>query len=70
MTHDAHASCSLLSKTRELLKQGDKTYLVIYEETGLTPNWLAGVATGKIANPSVNRVQKLYEHLAQRALTV
>lgn len=61
---------SLLEKTRELLRGCEKSYLEIYAATGLSPNWLTGVATGKIADPSVNRIQALYEYLQGKALTV
>ena len=54
---------SLLLQTRALLQTCNMRYLDIYRATGLSPNWLTGIATGKITNPSVNRVQALYEYL-------
>lgn len=59
---------SLLAKTRELLKSTHHSYLDIYKATGLTPFWLTGVSTGKTCNPSVNRIQHLYEFLAGKKL--
>lgn len=60
--------CTLLAKTRELLKTTPNSYLDIYKSTGLTPFWLTGVSTGKVLNPSVNRIQQLYEFLAGKKL--
>ena len=62
--------CTLLQHTRRLLQVTDQSYLDIYKATGLNPNWLTGIATGRINDPSVNRVQALYEHLKGKALTV
>lgn len=59
---------SLLAQTRQLLRDTPHTYMQIYDATGLSPNWLSLVATNKIANPSVNSVQKLYEFLTARPL--
>lgn len=57
--------------TQELLKQNKEgSYLDIYKSTGVPPNWLSKFATGKIRNPSVNRVQRLYEYLSTRTLDV
>lgn len=61
-------SCTLLEKTKELLiARGD--YLDIYVGTGLGPNWLSLLANGKIKDPSVNKVQCLYEYLTNTQLT-
>jgi hypothetical protein len=62
--------CSLLMRTRALLRTTDKPYLQIYVDTGLSPNWLSLFATGKIRSPGVNNVQKLYEYLAGKVLTL
>ena len=62
--------CSLLARTRDLLQNTEQTYLDIYKATGFPPNWLTGVATGRINDPSVNRIQALYEYLQGKALTV
>lgn len=62
--------CSLLARTRHLLRTTPYTYLQIYEATELSPNWLSLVATNRIASPNVNSVQKLYEFLAGRQLQV
>lgn len=64
------AEGSLLEKTRTLLNTTDQTYLSIYGATGLTPNWLSMLGSGKIPDPSVNKVQKLYEHLTETELAI
>jgi hypothetical protein len=61
---------TLLERTRALLAQTDQTYVEIYTATQLDPNWLSALLRGKIADPSVNKVQRLYEHLTQRKLAV
>lgn len=57
---------SLLAKTRELLT--GKDLISISHETGLPFYWLRSLATTE--NPSVNRVQTLYEYLTKRTLKV
>lgn len=61
---------TLLARTRELLQETTTPYLDIYKATGLSPFWLSGLATGKVRDPSVNRVQQLYEFLSGRPLSV
>lgn len=60
--------CSLLARTRELLTTTQETYLTIYARTGLHPNWLSGIASRRIRDPSVNRIQALYEYLTAQEL--
>jgi hypothetical protein len=55
---------SLLARTVTMLKEQERSYLHIYNETGLHPNWLSRLAVGAIKDPSVNRIQALYEYLA------
>lgn len=59
---------SLQQRTVELLRITNKPYLEIYSSTGLTPSWLTQLSTGKIKDPSVNKIQRLYEHLAETEL--
>jgi hypothetical protein len=61
---------SLLDKTRQLLKESNSSYNTIFLATGLKPHWLTFVATGKLKDPSVNKIQKLYEHLTGQKLAV
>lgn len=55
-----------MAKTRVLLKAAG--LLKVYTDTGLPFYWLRKVASGEIKNPSVNRVQYLYEHLTRTTL--
>lgn len=61
---------SLHARTRELLNSSGIPYLVIFQATDLSPNWLSRFACGKIVDPSVNRVQRLYEYLSEKPLGV
>lgn len=61
---------TLLARTRKLLQSAEDSYLVIYKATGLNPNWLSLLSRGEIPNPSVNKVQALYEYLSNNKLTV
>lgn len=55
-------------KTLELLK--GKDLLKVYEETRISFYWLRKFSAGDFRNPSVNRVQYLYEHLSGKRLPV
>jgi len=54
---------SLLIETRRLLKEDERTLLDIHKATGLPFDWLRKLSSGDTADPSVNRIQHLYEHL-------
>lgn len=53
---------SLMERTKELLRGRD--LLVVYKETDISYYWLRKFLDGKVLNPSVNRVQHLYEYLS------
>lgn len=59
---------SLLSKTRALIKDRKLSLPEIYKETGIPFYWLKKFVSGEIRNPSVNRVQYLYEKLTESDL--
>lgn len=59
---------SLMQQTRELLKASELGLLGIYKSSGLPFYWLRKFASGEFRNPSVNRVQFLYEHLTSKPL--
>ena len=61
---------TLLQRTRDLITDSDKTHMQICIATGLQVNWISGIATGRIKDPSVNRIQKLYEYLAGSKLAI
>lgn len=57
---------SLLERTVELLREDmkDRTLLELHKETGLPFYWLRKMAGRETKDPSVNRVQALYEYLS------
>ena len=59
---------SLLEETLRLLKQSEKSTIDIHKETGQPFHWLRKLRAGEIPNPSVNRIQALFEHLSGRKL--
>lgn len=65
-----HAESALMRRTRELLRTTAKTQLDIFGDTGISPNWLTLFGTGRILNPSVNRVEALYNYLRGAPLEV
>jgi hypothetical protein len=54
---------SLHKKTRSLLIKDRRALTTISNESGLPYHWLHSFRYAKTENPSVNRVQRLYEHL-------
>lgn len=69
---DTAVATPLLTRTQELLRKASAqglTYLAIYKDTELRPNWLTGIATGSIDDPSVRRVQRLHDYLSRRVGT-
>lgn len=59
---------SLMTETLRLLKNRDQTLPNIYLETGIPFYWLRKFSANQIAQPSVNRIQKLYEYLSGKKL--
>ena len=53
---------TLMARTLELLKE--RKVLDVYEATRLPWYWLNQFKSGKVKNPSVNRVQFLFEYLS------
>jgi hypothetical protein len=66
----ADAEGTLLARVRDLLAATQKTNLDIYRDTGLQPSWLDTVRRGTTRNPSVNRIQHLYEYLSGKKLAI
>lgn len=54
---------SLMSRTIELAKADQRTALQLCIETKIPFYWMKKFLAGEFLNPSVNRVQYLYEHL-------
>lgn len=61
---------SLHTKTLDLLKESGIPLQEIYRDTHLPYYWLKKFSSGEIRDPSVNRVQRLYEYLANKTLVV
>jgi len=61
---------TLYNKTLILLDQCDTSIQDIAEQSKLPYDWLVSVKYRRIQAPSVDRVQKLYEHLSGKKLPV
>lgn len=63
---------TLHEKTLLLLKaqENKKTLVQIHHETRIPFHWLSAFRQEVMRNPSVNRVQRLYEHLAGQPLAI
>lgn len=59
---------NLMERTLQLLEKTDKTLPEIYAETGLSFYWLRKFKSREFKDPSVNRVQQLYEYLTGQQL--
>ena len=57
-----------MTMTKELLARAEEAYSEIARETGIPENWLYRFLHGKVADPGVNRVERLYVHLTCRPL--
>ena len=62
------APSSLMQKTLELA-EGHKPE-ELFRDTGIPFHWLKKFIRGEFQNPSVNRVQFLYEHLTKTKLKI
>jgi hypothetical protein len=56
--------------TTNLLRSDPRTLIKIYSDTGIPYYWLKKFSAGEFNNPSVNRVQDLYEHLSGKKLAI
>lgn len=63
-------SGTLMQRTHELLKKDNRSIAIISTDTGITFYWLQRFSNCSMKNPSVNRVQYLYEHLAGKKLNL
>ena len=59
---------SLMKVTRDLLQRDKRTQQEIHQGTGIPFHWIQQFSFGKFKNPSVNRVQNLYEFLSGKPL--
>lgn len=59
----------LLKTVRDLLDQKSRDeWKVLAEQLGLTLNWVAMVANGKIEDPGVDKTEKLYQLLTGKQI--
>lgn len=62
---------TLMAETKRLIKvRGDITLLQIYDDLAIPPGWVQKFTAGSFKNPSVNRVQALYEYLSGKPLAI
>ena len=54
---------SLMTKTKELMDAHSLTIVELHVASNISYYWLMKFSAGKFKNPSVNRVQYLYEFL-------
>lgn len=66
--YDDNEQSTLLQATVKLLEKSEKRPHEIFAETGLPFHWIQSLMKGKTPNPSVNRVQYLYEYLTNQKL--
>lgn len=59
---------TLMNETLRLLRERSESLPEIHSATGLPFYWLRKFAGNEIRDPSVNRVQALYEYLSGREL--
>lgn len=63
-------NASLHEITLELLKKDERPLPIISRESGVSLPWLKKLKSREIEDPSVNRIQKLYEFLSGSQLKV
>ncbi len=61
---------ALMAKVQALLKADERPLLKVFEDTKIPYYWLRTFASGGYKNPSVNRIEKLYEYLAGKHLGI
>lgn len=59
---------SLHKRTLALVRAEPRGLLAVHTKTGVPYHWLRKFAAGRIPNPGVNRVQKLFEKLSGKTV--
>lgn len=59
---------TFMQATIDLIEKDGRTDLELYRATGIPHHWIANLRKGNCLNPSVNRVQYLFEYLSGRKL--
>lgn len=60
----------LLTKVRNMINNDPRSFSQLSHDTRLPPVWIRQIADGAIVNPSVNRVEWLYNALSKDKLRV
>lgn len=68
MNTQCDAPGTLVLKTRRLLNNRKEAVSKVAKDTGIPLDWLRKFSGGQIPNPSVNRVQFLFEKLSGKSL--
>jgi len=61
---------ALMGKVQAMLEADERPLLQIFEDTKIPYYWLRTFASGGYKNPSVNRIETLYEYLAGKNLRI
>lgn len=61
---------TLLDKTLDLLQEDPRSLQEVSQETGISLYWLQKMKVRSVPDPSVNRIQDLYEYLSNNKLKV
>jgi hypothetical protein len=72
MSTSQYIESKLKDRTIELLNNRPVWMLLkhIAQQTQIPEGWIKMLAQNKIAEPSVNRIEKIYEHLSNKPLEV
>ncbi len=65
---DETPTASLHLTTLDLLKSSEETTFDVAVATGLSYSWIVAFASSRMQNPSVSKVQHLYEYLTGKPL--
>jgi len=58
----------LMQEVQRLIKEDPRSNPELFRDTGIPFNWLNSFVAGKYKNPSVNRMEYLYETLSGKEL--
>lgn len=61
---------ALMATVQKMLKDDARPLLQVFEDTKIPYYWLRTFSSGGYKNPSVNRIEKLYEYLSGKNLGV
>jgi len=67
-SHPFDSPRKLMTKVQQLLGEDPRSNPEIFRDTGVPLNWLNSFTSNKFKNPSVNRMEYLYEQLSGKDL--